>query len=57
MNDATLIADGSLPAVQHERQLPDPPLVLWQALIEREQLRDWFPCDVSAQHYPQAQER
>lgn len=34
------------PAVRLERQLADPPAVVWQALTDREQLRVWFPCDV-----------
>ena len=46
MNDATLITDRARPAVRLERQLPDPPPVVWQALTDREQLRSWFPCDV-----------
>src|SRR5438128_2101264 len=46
MKDATLITDGARPAVRLERQLPDPPRVVWEALTDREQLRSWFPCDV-----------
>ena len=46
MTDATLITDGSRPAVRLERRLPDPPATVWRALTEREQLRSWFPCDV-----------
>ena len=46
MNNATLLADGPRPAVRLERQLPDPPAVVWRALTDREQLRAWFPCDV-----------
>jgi uncharacterized protein YndB with AHSA1/START domain len=46
MNDATLVHDDARPAVRLERQLPDPPPVVWQALTDREQLRSWFPCDV-----------
>ena len=46
MNDATLITDRARPAVRLERQLPDPPPVVWQALTDREQLGSWFPCDV-----------
>jgi uncharacterized protein YndB with AHSA1/START domain len=46
MNDARLITDGDQPSVRLERQLPDPPAVVWGALTEREQLRNWFPCDV-----------
>jgi uncharacterized protein YndB with AHSA1/START domain len=43
---ATLLNDGTRPAVRLERDLPDPPGVVWQALTEREQLQSWFPCDV-----------
>jgi uncharacterized protein YndB with AHSA1/START domain len=46
MTDATLMTDGSRPAVRLERHLPDPPPVVWQALTERDQLRAWFPSDV-----------
>jgi uncharacterized protein YndB with AHSA1/START domain len=46
MNDASLVTGDSRPAVRLERQLPDPPEVVWSALTEREQLRGWFPCDV-----------
>lgn len=46
MNDATLVTDATQPAVRLERDLPDPPAVVWRALTEREQLREWFPCDV-----------
>jgi len=44
--DATLVTDRAQPAVRLERDLPDPPAVVWGALTEREQLRQWFPCDV-----------
>jgi uncharacterized protein YndB with AHSA1/START domain len=46
LTDATLVAGGSRPAVRLERILSDPPSVVWRALTEREQLREWFPCDV-----------
>jgi uncharacterized protein YndB with AHSA1/START domain len=46
MKDATLVTGGHQPAVRLERQLADPPEVVWSALTVREQLRDWFPCDV-----------
>jgi uncharacterized protein YndB with AHSA1/START domain len=46
VTDAQLITDGARPAVRLERQLPDPPKVVWQAITEREQLKSWFPCDV-----------
>lgn len=44
--DATLVTGRGLPAVRLERDLPDPPEVVWGALTEREQLRQWFPYDV-----------
>ncbi|HEX8004882.1 MAG TPA: SRPBCC domain-containing protein [Trebonia sp.] len=46
MTDATLVTGGSRPAVRLERILSDPPPVVWRALTEREQLREWFPSDV-----------
>jgi uncharacterized protein YndB with AHSA1/START domain len=47
MTDARLLTDHARPALRFERQLPDPPDVVWRALTEREQLRSWFPCDVA----------
>jgi uncharacterized protein YndB with AHSA1/START domain len=46
MTDARLLTDHARPVLRFERQLPDPPDVVWGALTEREQLRSWFPCDV-----------
>jgi uncharacterized protein YndB with AHSA1/START domain len=46
MTDPVLDTSGPRPAVRLERYLPDPPAVVWQAITEREQLRQWFPCDV-----------
>lgn len=46
MTDAILVTDRTQPAVRLERDLPDPPDVVWGALTEREQLKGWFPCDV-----------
>jgi uncharacterized protein YndB with AHSA1/START domain len=47
MTDAKLVTgDTRWPAVRLERQLADPPAVVWRALTERDQLRSWFPCDV-----------
>jgi uncharacterized protein YndB with AHSA1/START domain len=37
---------GAQPAVRLERYLPDPPPAVWQALTDRERLKEWFPCDV-----------
>jgi len=37
---------GPDPAVRLERHLPDPPPVVWQAITDRGQLKEWFPCDV-----------
>ena len=46
MTDATLLTDRARPAVRLERQLPDPPELVWRALTEPEQLRSWFPSEV-----------
>ena len=46
MTNTTLLTDGARPAVRLERDLKDPPEVVWRAVTEREQLRSWFPCDV-----------
>jgi uncharacterized protein YndB with AHSA1/START domain len=46
MTDATLDTAGARPAVRLERYLPDPPAVVWQAITDRAQLKEWFPCDV-----------
>ena len=46
MTDGTLLTGGTRPAVRLERELADPPAVVWQALTDRDQLRAWFPCDV-----------
>ncbi|MFI6171270.1 SRPBCC domain-containing protein [Nocardia sp. NPDC051052] len=46
MTQAELRTDGARPVVRLERQLADPPSVVWQAITERAQLRAWFPCDV-----------
>jgi len=43
---ATILTGNDRPTVRLERQLLDPPAVVWQALTNREQLRSWFPCDV-----------
>jgi uncharacterized protein YndB with AHSA1/START domain len=46
MTDPALDTSGPKPAVRLERYLPDPPPVVWQAITDRDQLRQWFPCDV-----------
>ncbi|MDQ1391453.1 MAG: hypothetical protein QOF30_430 [Acidimicrobiaceae bacterium] len=46
MKSASLVTDGTRPAVRLARQLLDPPSVVWQALTDRKQLRSWFPCDL-----------
>jgi uncharacterized protein YndB with AHSA1/START domain len=54
MTDATLdtsfnpglSAGGTRAAVRLERHLPDPPPVVWRAITDRAQLKEWFPCDV-----------
>ena len=42
----TLDTSGDKPAVRLERHLPDPPEVVWRAITDREELKNWFPCDV-----------
>jgi uncharacterized protein YndB with AHSA1/START domain len=44
--NGTLLTDGARPAVRLERDLADPPPVVWRALTDRDELRAWFPCDV-----------
>lgn len=46
MNDATILTANGRPTVRLERQLVDPPSVVWRALTNQEQLREWFPCEV-----------
>jgi uncharacterized protein YndB with AHSA1/START domain len=46
MTETRLLTDRTRPAIRLERELRDPPDVVWRALTEREQLRSWFPCDV-----------
>lgn len=46
MTDACLLTDNPRPTVRVQRQLTDPPPVVWQALTDRDHLRAWFPCDV-----------
>jgi uncharacterized protein YndB with AHSA1/START domain len=46
MTGATIVTGGGRPSVRLERQLVDPPSVVWRALTDREQLRAWFPCEV-----------
>jgi uncharacterized protein YndB with AHSA1/START domain len=43
---ARLLTDGGRPKVRLQRQLADPPDVVWQALTDRNELREWFPSDV-----------
>jgi uncharacterized protein YndB with AHSA1/START domain len=42
----TLDTSGDKPAVRLERHLPDPPEVVWRAITDRDELKNWFPCDV-----------
>lgn len=56
MKHATLITDGDQPAVRLERQLPDPPEVVWGALTEREQQRS-LPCALGGPQRPPPPQR
>jgi uncharacterized protein YndB with AHSA1/START domain len=46
MTDAIILTTNDRPTLRIERQLLDPPSVVWSALTDREQLRSWFPSDV-----------
>jgi len=46
MKTGTLFTDRARTSVRLERQLPEPPSSVWQAITDRERLRSWFPCDV-----------
>jgi uncharacterized protein YndB with AHSA1/START domain len=43
---ATLRASGARPSVRFERELPDPPAVVWRALVDPEELKSWFPSEI-----------
>ena len=45
MTDAAILTVAGRPTVRLQRQLIDPPPVVWPAITEREQLQSWFPCD------------
>jgi uncharacterized protein YndB with AHSA1/START domain len=49
MTDATLVTGGTRPAVRLERILKDPPVVVWRALTEPEELARWFPCEIQVE--------
>jgi len=46
VTEATIVGEVDRPTIRLERQLVDPPSVVWRALTDREELRSWFPCDV-----------
>lgn len=46
MTDASLVAKGSQPTIRLERELADPPEVVWRAITEPDELARWFPCAV-----------
>lgn len=47
MTEATLVTQGTRPAIRLERRLVDPPETVWEALTDTEQIRSWFPCQVA----------
>ena len=47
--DATLEQDGPRYTLLVERRLAHPPEKVWRVLIERELLKQWFPCDVEGE--------
>jgi uncharacterized protein YndB with AHSA1/START domain len=46
MTDPKLTTGGERPVIRLERQLSDPPAVVWKALTEPDLLASWFPCQV-----------
>jgi uncharacterized protein YndB with AHSA1/START domain len=46
MRDGTVHRDGERAVIRFERDLPDPPAVVWRAITDRAELKAWFPCDV-----------
>jgi uncharacterized protein YndB with AHSA1/START domain len=51
MTDATVDTSGPRPAIRFERQVPQPPDVVWRALTDPEELRSWFPCEIVAKEW------
>src|ERR1700730_6411330 len=46
MKDATLNTVRTRPVVRFERHLSHPPAKVWRALVDRDELRTWFPSDI-----------
>jgi uncharacterized protein YndB with AHSA1/START domain len=51
MTHATVQTSGPRPAVRFERQLAQPPEVVWRALTDPEELRSWFPSDIVTEEW------
>lgn len=51
MDDATLVTGEARPVIRFERRLSRPPSAVWRALIDREELRSWFPCDIVTEEW------
>lgn len=51
---ATLVGGGDHAGhatVRFERDLPDPPSLVWRALTDPQELKSWFPCEVRVQRW------
>jgi len=46
VSDATITGESHRPAVRLERVLADPPSVVWEALVDPDELARWFPCKI-----------
>jgi uncharacterized protein YndB with AHSA1/START domain len=46
VSDATIEKGSANPRVRLERELADPPAVVWRAITEPSELARWFPCAV-----------
>ncbi len=51
MHDATLGTGGPRPVLRLERRLARPPAAVWRALTDREELQEWFPCDIDTDEW------
>ncbi|HEX3842699.1 MAG TPA: SRPBCC family protein [Acidimicrobiales bacterium] len=46
MTNGTLETNGARPVIRFERLLPHSPEEVWRSLIDREELKAWFPTDI-----------
>lgn len=51
MNEASLVNTGARPSVRLARDLSDPPSQVWRALTDPQDLKSWFPCEISVERW------